>query len=72
VPAWSATSALTVVAKIDYRASDALTNYASLMLIRIADNKTKDREAGLEREIAGSSVQDTRLRKRLERKTVSE
>jgi len=47
-------------------------NCASLILIRIADDETKDGEAGLEHEIAGSSVQGTRLRKRLERETVSE
>lgn len=60
------------MAKIDHRLGDALKNYASLILIRIADNEIKNGEAGLEREIAGSSVQDTRLRKRLERETVSE
>jgi hypothetical protein len=48
VPAWNPTSALAVVAKIDHRVGDVLTNYASLILIRIADNKTKDGEAGLE------------------------
>jgi hypothetical protein len=47
-------------------------NCASLISIRIADDETKDGEAGLEHEIAGSSVQGTRLRKRLERETVSE
>jgi hypothetical protein len=60
------------VAKIDHRAGGGLMNCASLILIRIADDETKDGEAGLEHEIAGSSVQGTRLRKRLERETVSE
>jgi hypothetical protein len=38
------------MAKIDHRVGDALKNYASFMFIRIADNETKDGEAGLERE----------------------